>query len=156
MAEGTHPRFETLRPAINARWKDLLRGKVAPSQAPTGLVTPEMLIFMVDDTLNRLGSNLNSTVKPDRRSASLAPFGPTRVTCRCGLQLLLTYYLAGATALRELLPAQLGADRVKVLHEFNRIAHDEMEALCGICQHRGGPMCSLRSERRSESGVPEK
>ncbi len=110
-----------------------------------GLVIPEMLVFMLDETLNRLEGEIPATLSTDRRRASLAPFGPRRTGCSCGLRLLLIYYLTGAKALREILPTDFGAARVEILHRFNRIAHDEMDSLCGVCGYRSGPLCGLRS-----------
>lgn len=144
MEDGPLSRLDALRPAIKARWQALLQENPVTPRNAVGLVTPKMLMFMVDETLNRLASEILPTRLINRRPASLAPFGPMRHGCKCGLQLLLTYYLTGAKVLREILPAELGVDRVKVLRCFNRIAHDEMDTLCGVCLHRGGPMCSLR------------
>ena len=151
MDDATLPRLNALRPALKARWAALLRENSSARRTAVGLVIPEMLVFMLDETLNRLEGEIPASLSTDRRRASLAPFGPMRTRCSCGLRLLLTYYLAGAKALREILPADLGALRVKILHRFNRIAHDEMDALCGVCGHRGGPMCGLRSNLYSGS-----
>jgi hypothetical protein len=100
-----------------------------------------MMLFMVDETLGRLGKGLDDHRVQNLRSSRI---GIMRASCRCGLHLLLTYYVAGIKALRQALPRDLGKSRLDIVRQFNRIAHDDMEALCGICQHRNGPECCLR------------
>ena len=139
--------FDALRPAIKKRWETLLRTAPVGPPATRPLVTSEMLIFMLDDTLARLGAKLGEPAASDRAIRDLLPYGPRRAGCQCGLHLLLTYCLTGAQALKEALPVDSGRWRVEVLHGFNRLAHDEMAALCGICRHRGGPNCGLRPEK---------
>ena len=103
-----------------------------------------MLVLMLDDSLARIGVLLAAPIVSNRQRRDLAPYGAMRDGCQCGLHLLLSYYLAGARALQETLPADFSPTPVEVLHAFNRMAHDEMAALCGICRHRGGPLCRLR------------
>jgi len=110
-----------------------------------GVITRDLLMLMLDESLARLSLNLRRR-RPSARPATLAPFGALRTGCHCGLNLLLNYYLTGARTLRELLPPDHGTHRVAVIHRFNQLAHEEMSALCGVCQHRGGERCSLRPE----------
>lgn len=132
--------FDALRHALKPRWTARLRQ--APAAPPgAGLVTPEMLVLLVDGTIDRLVASLGGA--PARRPVRPARFNPTRAGCHCGLHLLLTYYVAGAHALREALPAVPGSDRREVLHCFNRLAREEMTVLCGTCIHRGGSLCQL-------------
>jgi hypothetical protein len=150
-------RLDGLRPAIKARWTALLCAEPATPRARAALITPEMLVFMLDDTLARLSVSLGGSKTATKRMRILAPFGAMRSGCHCGLNLLLTYYLAGARALRETLPMDFGPARVEVIRRFNRLAHDEMTALCGVCRHRGGGLCSLRPKKTAgavfDSGV---
>ena len=148
MEDGLVPRFEVLKPVIRTRWAALLR--MAPGADPresTALVTPEMLVYMLDDTLSRLGESLKDPAGWDRRPRSLARYGSGRAGCQCGLHLILIFFLTGTQALRESLPKEFGPDRVKVLGCFNRLAQDEMAALCGVCRHRAGEKCGLRNAK---------
>ena len=146
MPETPSARLVALRPAIKSRWAELLKTKPASPAATTPLVIPAMLVFMLDDTLARLERQLAATVTSDRLRRDLAPYGAMRAGCQCGLHLLLDYYLAGAQTLQELLPAECGLVRVEVIHGFNRMAHDEMATLCGVCRYRGGALCGLRPD----------
>jgi hypothetical protein len=142
--------FDALRTKIKTRWTELLREGAAAPAAATPLVTPGMLVFLIDESLARLGAGLRTPADPAAAAPDLADFTPTRAGCHCGLHLLLSYYLAGAQALRETLPA--GRGRVKVQHLFNHIAHQEMMALCDHCPHRGGKLCGLRPGLASARG----
>ena len=136
-------RFEAVRPAIRAHWAAALQHAPAPPAAPPGLVTPAMLVLMIDDTLALLGKALREERVRKRTACAWPRLAASRPGCRCGLHLLIGYYLAGARALRKTLPANLGRERVAVLREFNGLAHAEMAALCGVCLHRGGSYCRL-------------
>lgn len=136
--------LDALRPVLKQHW--IARLRLAPAAPPgTGLVTPDMLVFMVDGTIDRLVASLGGTTA--RRPARPARFNSSRAGCHCGLHLLLSYYLAGAHALRETLPADLGFARPEVLRCFTRLAHEEMNALCDACNHHGGSLCQLRPGR---------
>ena len=146
-------RFAELRPAIRKNWSARLeQAPPAPAMA-SGLITPAMLVFMLDDTLDLLAKRLKTKRGPRRTPRDLTAFSAMRGGCRCGLHLLLNYYLVGALVLRELLPKELQAGRVTVMGEFNELAHAEMSALCGVCLHRGGTLCSLE-ERAKKFAQP--
>ncbi len=141
MDPGLVARLDALRPVLKRDWAGRLHQ--APAEPPgAGLVTPEMLVLLVDGTIDRLLSRLGGAPAGHRERPGR--FNYARTGCHCGLHLLLTYYLAGARALRETLPAELGAARGEVLHCFNQLAREEMTALCDVCNHRGGALCSLR------------
>ena len=158
MEVGLVPRLDALRPAIKTRWTALLRADpVLAAPATPALVTREMLAYMLDDTLARLSASLLASAKPDRRPLTLDGLGSKGAGCACGIYLLWSYYLAGAQALKEKLPAVFGPARVVVLDRFNRLAHDEMVALCGVCRERCGRECGFRpkppSRRRTISAT---
>ncbi|SDR75639.1 hypothetical protein [Opitutus sp. GAS368] len=149
--------LRSLGSAIKAGWTAHLKESSPAPPDAAALVNPEMLVFMLDETLARLCATLEKSPEPPRPRITATPFGRTRGSVHCGLQLLLIYYLAGARALREALPVELGPARVEVLHRFNRLAREEMIALCGACHHRGGASCQLatgldfvRSRRRGQ------
>jgi len=151
MHTGLINRLDDLRPAIRRRWSELLQQQPAHSPATRAIVTPAMLALMVDETLARLYRSLRAAKRPVRRTCNLTRFGSMTSGCQCGLHLLLSYYLAGARALRETLRGQPDYGRAEVLHHFNRIAHDEVKALCDICQLRGADDCGLSEGRIAEA-----
>ncbi len=143
MDPGLVARLDALRPVLKRDWAGRLHQ--APAEPPGGgLVTPGMLVLLVDGTIDRLLRRLGGA--PAGRRVRPTRFNSTRTGCHCGLHLLLTYYLAGARALRETLPADLGPARGEVLHCFNQLAREEMTARCDACNHRGGALCLLRPD----------
>lgn len=150
------PRLDALRPAIKTRWTALLRADpVIAAPATPALVTREMLPYMLDDTLARLSASLLASAKPDRRPLTLDGLGSKSAGWACGIYLLLSYYLAGSQALKEKLPAVFGPARAVVLHRFNRLALDEMAALCGVCRECCGHDCGFaRREPRRRRTLP--
>lgn len=155
MQKNLAARLDELHPAIKNRWSELLREAPRTQPEATGVVTPAMLILMVDETLERLQRTVRKSPRPVRSGWAVAHFGEMRAGCRCGLHLLQTYYLSGARALKEMLPDGLGVERVEVLHRFNCLAHEEMAALCEICRHRGGAGCSLQQKQAALAGLNE-
>lgn len=142
-------RFEELRPAIKARWSERLREAPSGPSMASGLVTPAMLVLMLDDTLGLTLTQLKTRQPLEPSKRDLTAFNAMERGCRCGLHLLLNYYLVGANALREVLPKSLGKGRVAILHHFNQLAHDEMSALCGVCLHREATLCSLEEKGKN-------
>lgn len=136
-------RFEAMRPALKTRWAALLRGVAPAPGSKTGVVTPEMLVLMIDHTLVRLAGEIAAAPVVIVRSRILAPVGSGSGpgACQCGIDLLVGYYLAGEKAVREVLTADFGPGRVRIVHLLNRIAHEEIEALCGVCREWSGSQC---------------
>ena len=149
MDPGLAARLAEQRPALKARWAELLLAAPLPHHAAAP-VTPEMLVFLLDDSLDRLLAQSGSAPSGERPTLDLNSFAPIRAGCQCGLHLLLGYYLAGSRALRELLPDEPAADRCAVLNTFHRLANEEMTALCAGCLSRGGAMCGLPHPGRNE------
>ena len=133
--------LDALRPAIKTGWRNLLRQLPDEPAGPGPLVNSGMLVLMIDHTLDRLAARLHEPCAT-RQTRDLSPFASMRAGCQCGLNLLLGYYQAGAQALRENLPEEIGTARIELLDRFNQLAHDEMSALCSICRFRGGPQCN--------------
>ena len=133
--------LDALRPAIKTGWRTLLREMPAEPAGPGPLVNSGMLVLMIDHTLDRLAARLHEP-GATRQIHDLSPFASMRAGCQCGLNLLLDYYQAGAQALRENLPEEIGTARIELLDRFNQLAHDEMSALCSICRFQGGPQCN--------------
>jgi hypothetical protein len=138
-------RLNLLRPAIKVCWESRLRGDINSHREHGAMINPGMLVLMIDDTLARLSARLGKRSKP----RSIPHLPPSRQKmrngCRCGLHLLLNYYLTGIRALWQVLPRNFGQDRVHICHCFNILAHDEIEALASICRFRNSSICSLKS-----------
>ncbi len=136
--------LDALRPAIKTGWRALLREVPAVPPGSANLVNSGMLVLMVDHTLDRLAARLREPAAADRERHDLSPFAGMSRDCHCGLNLLLGYYEAGARALRESVPEELGPARAEMMDRFNQLAHDEMLALCNVCHFRNGPQFNHR------------
>ena len=153
METSVSNRLMALTSAIKARWGSLLRNEMGASRSPSAVITPDMLILMLDETLLRLFKRVEEHAKtgaslrlPKRRQRK-------KTACRCGLHLLFNYYLAGTRALREVLPREFGRDRVLVCHCLNLLAHEEIEGLALLCQFRGSPTCSLLPTKAETAAI---
>jgi hypothetical protein len=130
------------RPLIRDRWEALLHAE--PIATPLG--NPSALVHLLDWTLDEIFRGL-STLGSRRRVGRKPACADYRPECACGRNPLLTYFLAGEQAVREaLVLAQAAAstldpiERDASLEEldlvFHHIARREIEAFCGVCQHR--------------------
>lgn len=126
---------------IRARWAELLR--VEPVTTP--LACPEALTHLIDWTLAEIFRGLTSGTLRRR------PPSPTgshdRPDCPCGRNPLLAYFSAAERVMQEaLVLVQAGLphldpiERDTALEELNlvlrNVARREIEAFCGVCQHR--------------------
>ena len=136
-------------PQIRARWETLLH--VEPVTTP--LANPDALAHLIVWTLGEIFQNL-STQSPRRRFGR-CPAGVTHGCHCCGRNPFLAYFSAGQQAMREALILVQAAtpdldpiERDVALMELNlvldHIARREIEAFCGVCQHRpaAGPRTS--------------
>ena len=125
---------------IRTRWADLLR--VEPVNTP--LAYPEALSHLINWTMDEIFRML---VTGRSRSSDHDIGASIRTLCACGRNPLLTYFDAAGQALREALilvqsttPLLDPIERDASLEELNRVLHavarHEIEAFCGICQHR--------------------
>ena len=130
------------RPHVRARWEDLLRIERASSP----LANPDALVHLLEWTLDEIFLALANPLPPPRQSRH-APANDYRHECPCGRNPLLTYFAAGEQALREaLVMAQASSTPIEASErdaaleqldvELHRIARREIEAFCGVCQHR--------------------
>jgi hypothetical protein len=133
-------RFHT--PQIHARWEALLR--IEPVTTPLGY--PDALAHLIDWTMEEIFSGL-TTLSSRRRFSRRTVTGEARPECPCGRNPLLTYFAAGEQAMREALilvqaatpeldPIERDASLAELDVVFRQIARREIEAFCGICQHR--------------------
>lgn len=131
------------RPDIRARWAALLHAE--PVNTP--LANPNALVHLVDWTLDEIFRGL--TMVSVRRRAGRVDAPAYKPHCPCGRNPLLAYFAAGEQAMREALvlvqAAAASIDpiaRDASLHELNFVlqhtARREIEAFCGVCQHRTG------------------
>ena len=140
MEHGVIIQLEALRPAIKREWEHLLRTE--PALSP--LANPDTLVFLMDETLEQLfhGVRTRSARTTPREAALLLT--PLQRRCTCGLNPLLTYYATGELALRAATAAALGENFEPVLLVLHSIARREIDALCGVCCHRGTLACLHR------------
>lgn len=134
------------RAQIHERWAALLR--VEPVVTPLG--HPDALVHLLDWTLDEVFRGLSS-LSHRRRRATRVGCADFRPSCPCGHNPLLAYFAAGEQVLHEaLVLAQISAagltafERDASLQELNsvflHIARREIEAFCGVCQHRHPPV----------------
>lgn len=142
MEESLVRSLRARRANIRSRWNDLLRVEGALSP----LAHPDTLVFLLDETLEKILSGLNSPggeVNPGTLGA--APAWPR---CDCGRNPYLRFYLAGEHALLEALvliqaeiPVRDATARdlaVLELYEVvRRFARDDVELFCSLCQLHG-------------------
>ena len=135
MHEETLQRLAALRPAVKQRWETLLRA--APTPSP--LAHPDLVVYLLDDLLDRLAEAL---AQPDPHDNLRAPptAGPAS-SCGCGLNPLLPCFITGEQALIELAAPVLGAELNFLLARYHAIADQEMRSFCGVCVHRGTAQC---------------
>lgn len=128
-------------PHIHARWAELLH--VEPVATP--LANPDALVHLIDWTLNEIFQSLVSQSSHRRFRRRIA--SATHDHECCGRNPLLTYFSAGEQAMREALilvqaatPSLDPMERDASLEELNivldYIARREIQAFCGVCQHR--------------------
>ena len=121
--------------------------RVEPVLTPLG--HPDTLAHLIDWTLSEIFRDL--TTGASRRHSALGHIGaPNRSLCVCGRNPLLAYFDAAEQALREALilvqvslPFLDPIERDASLDELNlvlgHVARREIEAFCGVCQHRSKP-----------------
>ncbi len=137
-------------PDIRARWAALLHAE----PVTTPLANPYALVHLIDWTLNEIFKSLTSHAARRRFRRRIAA-ATHRREC-CGLNPLLAHFAAGEQAMREGLilvqaatPSLDPLERDASLEELNQVlravAQHEIEAFCGVCQHRraavGSPRC---------------
>lgn len=128
-------------PQIRARWEALLRAE--PVNTP--LAYPDALIHLIDWSLNEIFHELISVRR--RSGRRISNTSHQRQECPCGRNPLLTYFSAGEQAMQEALvlaqsssasldPIERDASLYELNLVFRDIAHREIAAFCGVCQHR--------------------
>jgi hypothetical protein len=157
MATSSAPASQARRAQLRARWEALLRAQ--PACSP--LAHPDTVVHLLDPTLDTLFA-------APRRPATrpLAPARPCRDSCRCGLNPLLAFFAVGEQALRETAeqPASRGdaktppapADTIRLSLALRRLARDELETFCSLCQRAcASPFTSPSNRKRgSQAGPP--
>lgn len=131
--------LERLRPRIKRRWEALLRAQPVAS----ALASPDTLIFLMDETLNQLnaaGSSRSLKSWLHRHPALVA----NQSHCACGINPLLAYYSTGRLALDEIAQPEMDDAYQELALYYHGIAQKDIEALCGVCCHKGATTCSQR------------
>lgn len=144
MDSGVIERLEALRPEIKGKWETLLR--VEPVSSP--LASPDALVHLIDWTLDTIFHALRAQHAHRRstRSGSADAAASFPSLCKCGLNPLLAYFVAGEQAMiehlvllqaRDVRSSRVHAEAVpEMKHVLAVIARREIEAFCAVCQHR--------------------
>lgn len=142
---------------IRSRWAELLR--VEPVNTP--LAHPEALAHLIDWTLEEIFHDLATAAS--RRHAGSSD--ERRVECPCGRNPLLAYFSSAGQVLQEALillqasmpgldPLERDAALAELKLVLRSVANREIEAFCGVCQHRlqvaGLPPCSALNNDDNE------
>ena len=135
MSPGTTNALDAQRAEIKARWVALLH--IEPVNTP--LANPDMLVFLIDDTLTAV---FNALREPPRTRKRPKPPG-----CACGRNPFMAYYAAGRQSLLEALvlaqskfpgldPAVRDRDAHVLEHIIRTVIGSEIESFGTVCQHR--------------------
>jgi hypothetical protein len=130
------------RREIRQRWDSLLRLE----RIETPLANPDVLVYMIDSTLNRIFDELRGRKAfiGGEPSSSVALL---RADCPCGKNPFLGHFLAGEQAVLEALvltqsgdasldPAHRSDAVAELYFTINAIARGEIETLCSLCKNR--------------------
>jgi hypothetical protein len=142
MEESLVQSLRARRVEIRNRWNDLLHVERALSP----LAHPDTLVYLLDETLEKILAGLNSPGGELNR-ATLGP-APAWPNCDCGRNPYLRFYVAGEHALLEalvLIQAEIhvrdaNARDLAVLELYEvvrRFARSDVELFCSLCQLRG-------------------
>jgi hypothetical protein len=142
------------RSFIAERWERLLRLE----RVNSALANPDALVYLIPKSIELILGSLAKALPP-----AGAPARSIRLPgCECGKNPYLAYFVAGEQALMEaivLIQAELppsttkGTDLAELHTAVRRLALSEIDALCGICAHRGkAHACRYPTRRRA--GAP--
>ncbi|MDE3084522.1 MAG: hypothetical protein KGJ37_04785 [Verrucomicrobiota bacterium] len=126
---------------LKAEWKRRLREE----PATTALANPDILVYLMDETLNQLETLLSTRAQAHWVDVHHSHLTQVRTLCSCGLNPLLTYFHTGGAALKaELLESQempeLSEREKEILNQaWYFMAQREVESLCGPCRRVCAP-----------------
>lgn len=128
------------RSTIKQRWLGYLRQ--APARTP--LANPELLAYMMNETLTELFAMKSATSAPNLEIDRTTTTVLARTACRCGLNPYIGYFLAGEAALvsviREMKPSSCLTENdilrceTELLFSLRVLGHQEVDAFCIICR----------------------
>jgi hypothetical protein len=150
MEESLVQPLQARRAEIRSRWNDLLHVERALSP----LAHPDTLVYLLDETLEKIFSGLSSAGKK-MHPAPLAP-APAWPHCDCGRNPFLRFYVAGEHAILEalvIIQAEIhmrdanARDRavLELYAVVRRLARHDVELFCSLCQ--------LRDDRRAAQAL---
>jgi hypothetical protein len=122
-------RLEAQRAALKREWEALLRTE--PTLSPLG--NPDTLVYMMDETIDRLLGELRQGVAPRDGKGQVTPL---QRRCACGLNPLLNYYATGELAVHAIAGQTCGAGLEDAVSAFHAIARKEIDTLCSVCCYR--------------------
>ena len=149
------------RPTLLARWESVLRA----DPSPNALGNPDLLVLMMDWTLEEWESTLRRPNARKRRSAGVGMSAASSVDCPCGQNPLLGYFRAAETALDEALARLAAPNDDDDIHSVEwTLAHDaftaearralrqvadrEVSTFCAVCRQRTRPVTRTAGQHR--------
>jgi hypothetical protein len=128
------------RAGLKAEWRRRLR--IEPASSP--LANPDMLVYLMDETLTQLESLVRARPTPRWLRLRKTHLEPLRALCPCGLNPLLAYFSAGAEALETVLSVDLTKEgKFMLCQGWHFLAQGEIAALCEGCCRVCAPTLSF-------------
>lgn len=155
------------RPTLLVRWGSLLRAQPSPN----ALGNPDVLVLLMDWTLEEWESILRRPHARRRRSPGVGAAASESEYCPCGQNPLLGYFRSAETALDEAI-ARLAAPNagddthpvewtlardafaVEARRALRQVAEREISTFCAVCRqrHRFGPRITYASATGGNAG----
>lgn len=149
MHEALLRALQAQRPTLLARWESLLRA----NPSPNALGNPDVLVLMMNWTLEEWESTLRRPNIRRRRSSRMGTSEGTADPCPCGQNPLLGYFRSAETALDEALatlvapkagdPASAAewslsrdAFATEARRALRQVADREISSFCAVCRQR--------------------
>ncbi len=137
------------RPTLLARWESLLRAHPSPN----ALGNPDVLVLMMNWTLEEWESTLRRPNARRRRSIAIGTSAAKSEPCPCGMNPLLGYFRSAEAAMNEALTALAapgGSDAsslaewslardafaTEALRALRQVAEREISTFCAVCRQR--------------------
>lgn len=152
MHEGLRHALRRHRPTLRSLWESLLRAE--PVSSP--LANPDVLVLMMDWTLDELEAAMRHA--PSRRRRPPARAGTPPDGCECRMNPLLIYFRTAEAALDRVLeelplPVDEGEAAIFTREAFvadarralRHVSAREIATFCAVCQHRRAPAAVPRA-----------
>lgn len=140
------------RLCLKAEWERRLRAE----PAITAMAHPDILVYMMDETLDQLGALLRAKSAERWGAVQHSHLMQLRALCPCGLNPLLTYFVTGGDAMQAVLlevAAELPeVEKHALCSAWHFMAQNEIESLCAPCHRICAPGLNVRLDTQMGSG----